>query len=174
MGLVNMPSPLVRIEQVTPQSGSPTHSGLLRQRSYSPSSRRFSPYGVPQSASAASPGAPTKESGVVRGLRQPYMPTLAEYQARLCEQVLATIVPLFALVAQTSQPVQQIGTIAGQVLQTTQQVQVGTEQLKGEVIEVLRAYMQQTKTSTQQQLSSIAKVLMNKIAQASSIVEETV
>lgn len=126
VGSVNMPTPLVLTEQVTPQFGSPTRSGLLRQISYSPSSQRFSLYGVPSPIGAASPSVPTEQSGVVWGLWRPYVPTLAKYQQRLSEQVSVVIVSLFAQVAQTSQSMQQTGTIASHVLETAQQTKAGT------------------------------------------------
>lgn len=149
VGSTNMLSPLVLTKRVTPQLGSPIRSGLFHQQSYSPSSRRYTPYGVPQSVGVASPGAPAKQSGIVRGLRRSCIPTLAEYQARLSKQVSAAIVPLSVQVAQTSQTVQQTGVLASQALQEAQLAKARTKQLKREVIDVMRAYMQQTKSSTQ-------------------------
>lgn len=60
VGSVNIPTPPTPTEQVIPQSGSPMHSGLLCQCSYSPSSQMYTPYGVPQSDGATCLGTPTE------------------------------------------------------------------------------------------------------------------
>ena len=98
VGSVNMPTHTTPTEQVTPIFGSPPYRGLMRQRSFSPM-QRFAPYGAPSMAGASSPGAPTAQSGAIHGVTQPYVPTLAEYQQRLFEQVSTATVPLTVQVA---------------------------------------------------------------------------
>lgn len=94
VGPINMPSPLAPTKRVVPQYGSPTRSGLLHPRSYSPSLQRCSPYEVPQSNGATSPGAPTEQSGVICSIQKPYVLTPAKYRARLSKQESAATVPL--------------------------------------------------------------------------------
>lgn len=101
------------------------------------------------------------------------MSMLAKYQAKLSKQVSAATILLTVQVAQTSQTVQQIGTIASHALETAQQVKARTKQLKHEVTNILCAYIQQMEVSTQQQLSTATEALVRKIAQASLTVEET-
>lgn len=154
VGSLNMPAHPAPTEVVNPLPGSPTHglpthSGLLCPRAYSPSSaQRFSPYGVPLAPGVASPGTPTEQSGVVRGMRRSYVPTLAKHEARLSERISATTIPILVQVAQISETMQQIGALAGHALEAVQEGKKSTKQLKGEVTEVLHAYMQQTEVST--------------------------
>ena len=69
---------------------------------------------------------------------------------------------------------QQTGALAGHALKAGQQVKKSTKQLKQQVSDVLKAYMQQIEQSMQQQLSTTTKALVKKIALSSSTVEETV
>lgn len=170
VGSINMPTLLV--ETKTLRTSLTTNGRLLQPCSVS--SLHFFPYGTLLIASTLGPMAPTQQSRVIRGIRQLVAQTVGEHIAHIQEQVFVATVPLTMQVAQTSQIAQQTSALAREAFHQGHLTKETNAQVRGNVENVLCAYMLQIEQMTQQQLTVVAKGLVETIACASISMEEKV